>query len=146
MWAIITAMVLFSDGVRDIQRLMACLQRPCSSLSIVDVTETLYCIATLLYAMREKNINITNRIHYNIFYCLYLMENASVTAPQVVEEETPSSRCRQDFWSSSLSEVKLTHEQQRILNHKIERGQIVKIMAQHEEAGWRCREEIQDHL
>jgi len=30
---------------------------------------------------------------------------------------------------SSLSEVKLTHEQQRILNHKIERGQIVKIMA-----------------
>uniref|UniRef100_A0A8C2SW47 F-box DNA helicase 1 n=1 Tax=Coturnix japonica TaxID=93934 RepID=A0A8C2SW47_COTJA len=116
MWAIITAMVLFSDGVRDIQRLMACLQRPCSSLSIVDVTETLYCIATLLYAMREKNIAITNRIHYNIFYCLYLMENASVTAPQVVEEGTPSS-------------LKLTHEQQRILNHKIERGQIVKIMA-----------------
>uniref|UniRef100_A0A8C9FWE2 F-box DNA helicase 1 n=1 Tax=Pavo cristatus TaxID=9049 RepID=A0A8C9FWE2_PAVCR len=129
MWAIITAMVLFSDGVRDVQRLMACLQRPCSSLSFVDVTETLYCIATLLYAMREKNITITNRIHYNIFYCLYLMENASVTAPQVVEEGTPSSRCRQDFWSSSLSEMKLTHEQQRILNHKIERGQIVKIMA-----------------
>ncbi|OXB70493.1 UNVERIFIED_CONTAM: hypothetical protein H355_005418, partial [Colinus virginianus] len=69
------------------------------------------------------------RIHYNIFYCLYLMENASVTAPRVVEEEMLSSRCRQDFWSSSLSEVKLTHEQQRILNHKIERGQIVKIMA-----------------
>uniref|UniRef100_A0A8C3LZL2 F-box DNA helicase 1 n=1 Tax=Chrysolophus pictus TaxID=9089 RepID=A0A8C3LZL2_CHRPC len=129
MWAIITAMVLFSDGVRDIQRLMACLQRPCSSLSLVDVTETLYCIATLLYAMREKNIAITNRIHYNIFYCLYLMENASVTAPQMVEEGMPSSRCRQDFWSSNLSEVKLTHEQQRILNHKIERGQIVKIMA-----------------
>lgn len=54
-------MVLFSDGVRDIQKLMACLQRPCSSLSFVDVTETLYCIATLLYAMREKNIAITNR-------------------------------------------------------------------------------------
>ncbi|XP_065599892.1 F-box DNA helicase 1 isoform X2 [Cyrtonyx montezumae] len=128
MWAIITAMVLFSDGVRDIQKLMAYLQRPCSSLSVVDVTETLYCIATLLYAMREKNIAITNRIHYNIFYCLYLMENASMTAPRVVEEEMLSSRCRQDFWSS-LSEVKLTHEQQRILNHKIERGQIVKIMA-----------------
>ncbi|NXC42780.1 FBH1 helicase, partial [Penelope pileata] len=128
MWAIVTAMVLFSDGIHDIQRLMACLQRPCSTLSIVDVTETLYCIATLLYAMREKSIPITNRIHYNIFYCLYLMENASVTAPRMVQEETPSSRCRQDFWSS-LSEVKLTHEQQRILNHKIERGQVVKIMA-----------------
>ncbi|NXJ98225.1 FBH1 helicase, partial [Corythaixoides concolor] len=126
MWAVIAVMVLFSDGISDIQRLMVCLQRPCSTLSVVDVTETLYCMATLLHAMRDRDIAITNRIHYNIFYCLYLMENASVTM-QAVEEETLASRCRQDLciWP----EVKLTHEQQRILNHKIERGQIVKIMA-----------------
>ncbi|XP_075283975.1 F-box DNA helicase 1 isoform X2 [Opisthocomus hoazin] len=128
MWAITAVMVLFSDGVSDIQKLMACLQRPCSTLSVVDVTETLYCIATLLYAMRERNVAITNRIHYNIFYCLYLMENSSV-AVQTVEEETVASRCRQDLWSGSWPELKLTHEQQRILNHKIEHGQIVKIMA-----------------
>ncbi|XP_054668996.1 F-box DNA helicase 1 isoform X2 [Grus americana] len=127
MWAIIAVMVLFSDGVSDIQRLMACLQRPCSTLSVVDMTETLYCIATLLYAMREKNIAITNRIHYNIFYCLYLMENASVTM-QTVEEETPAPHCRRDLWAG-WPEIKLTHEQQRILNHKIEHGQVVKIMA-----------------
>ncbi|KFW04543.1 F-box only protein 18, partial [Fulmarus glacialis] len=127
MWAIIAVMVLFSDGVSDIQKLMACLQRPSSTLSVVEVTETLYCIATLLYAMRDRNMAITNRIHYNIFYCLYLMENSSVTM-QTVEEETLASRCRQDLWSS-WPEVKLTHEQQRILNHKIEHGQIVKIMA-----------------
>ncbi|NXU30455.1 FBH1 helicase, partial [Thalassarche chlororhynchos] len=120
MWAIIAVMVLFSDGVSDIQKLTACLQRPCSTLSVVEVTETLYCIATLLYAMRDRNIKITNRIHYSIFYCLYLMENSSVTI-QTVEEETLASR--------NWPEVKLTHEQQRILNHKIERGQIVKIMA-----------------
>ncbi|KAM9293742.1 F-box DNA helicase 1 isoform 2-T3 [Morus bassanus] len=128
MWAIIAVMVLFSDGVSDIQRLMVCLQTPCSTLSVVDVTETLYCIATLLYAMRENNIAITNRIHYNIFYCLYLMENSSVTMP-TVEEETLVSQCRQDLWSGSLPEVKLTLEQQRILNHKIEHGHVVKIMA-----------------
>ncbi|XP_014800929.1 PREDICTED: F-box DNA helicase 1 isoform X3 [Calidris pugnax] len=127
-WAIITVMVLFSDGVSDIQKLMACLQRPGSGLSVVDVTETLYCIAMLLYAMRDRNITITNRIHYNVFYCLYLMENTSVTM-QTVEEETPASRCRQDLWSGSWPKIKLTHEQQRILNHKIEHGQIVKIMA-----------------
>ncbi|XP_014800928.1 PREDICTED: F-box DNA helicase 1 isoform X2 [Calidris pugnax] len=126
-WAIITVMVLFSDGVSDIQKLMACLQRPGSGLSVVDVTETLYCIAMLLYAMRDRNITITNRIHYNVFYCLYLMENTSVTM-QTVEEETPASRCRQDLWSG-WPKIKLTHEQQRILNHKIEHGQIVKIMA-----------------
>uniref|UniRef100_A0A8C0EGN6 F-box DNA helicase 1 n=1 Tax=Bubo bubo TaxID=30461 RepID=A0A8C0EGN6_BUBBB len=129
MWAIIAVMVLFSDGVSDIQKLMACLQRPSSTLSVVDVTEALYCIATLLYAMTDRNIRITNRIHYNIFYCLYLMENASVSVQTIEEEEeTLASRCRQDLWSG-CSEVKLTHEQQRILNHKIEHGQIVKIIA-----------------
>ncbi|XP_010127974.1 PREDICTED: F-box only protein 18-like [Chlamydotis macqueenii] len=61
MWAIIAVMVLFSDDVSDIQKLMACLQRSYSTLSLVEVTETLYCIATLLYAMRDRNIAITNR-------------------------------------------------------------------------------------
>ena len=61
MWAIIAVMVLFTDGVSDIQKLMACLQRPSSTLSVVDVTEALYCIATLLYAMTDRNVRITNR-------------------------------------------------------------------------------------
>ncbi|NXF85074.1 FBH1 helicase, partial [Eubucco bourcierii] len=125
-WAMIAVMVLYSGSVSDIQKLMACLQRPCSTLSVMEVTEVLYCIATLLHAMRDKNIPITNRIHYNIFYCLYLMENSSATM-QPVEEEIMTSRCRQDLWN--CPEIKLTHEQQRILNHKIEPGQIVKIMA-----------------
>ncbi|KGL75878.1 F-box only protein 18, partial [Tinamus guttatus] len=127
MWAIVTTMVLFSDGIRDIQTLMERLWRPSSTLSFVDVTEALYCIATLLYAMREADIAVSNRIHYNIFYCLYLMENGSVTAE--AEEETPASCCRRDLWAGNCPDIKLTHEQQRILNHKIERGQIVKIMA-----------------
>ncbi|NXH09541.1 FBH1 helicase, partial [Bucco capensis] len=126
MWATIAVMVLFSDAVSDIQKLMDCLKRPSSTLSVMEVTETLYCIATLLYAMRDRNIPITNRIHYNVFYCLCLMENASVSL-QTVEEETLASQCRQDFWR--WPEVKLTHEQQRILNHKIEPGHIVKVIA-----------------
>ncbi|NWI61090.1 FBH1 helicase, partial [Calyptomena viridis] len=118
MWAILAVMVLFSDGVGDIQRLLECLRSPCSNLSVVEVTEVLYCIATLVFAMRDRDIPITNRIHYNIFYCLYLMENASVTVDTVEREE-----------ETGFPEVKLTHEQQRILNHKIEPGQTVKIMA-----------------
>ncbi|XP_039245315.1 F-box DNA helicase 1 isoform X2 [Pipra filicauda] len=124
MWAIVAVMVLFSDSVGDIQRLLECLRRPRSNLSVLEVTEVLYCIATLLFAMRDRNIPITNRIHYNVFYCLYLMENSSGAVGNV-EEETLASRCRQDLWSS----FPLTHEQQRILNHRIEPGQIVKIMA-----------------
>ncbi|NWT06676.1 FBH1 helicase, partial [Mionectes macconnelli] len=124
MWATVAVMVLFSGGVGDIQSLVELLRRPSSNLSMLEVTEVLYCMATLLFAMRDRNIPITNRIHYNIFHCLYLMENSSM-ATRSVEEEAPASRCRQDFWD----EVKLTHEQQRILNHRIEPGQIVKIMA-----------------
>lgn len=60
-WAVIATIVLFSDAVRDIQKLMACLRRPCSTVSVVEVVETLYCLATLLYAMREKDIDISNR-------------------------------------------------------------------------------------
>ncbi|NXN85982.1 FBH1 helicase, partial [Bombycilla garrulus] len=62
------------------------------------------------------------KIHYNIFYCLCLMENASGIVQPVGEG-------RVDLCSSGQADVKLTHEQQRILNHKIEPGQTVKIMA-----------------
>ncbi|NWW78176.1 FBH1 helicase, partial [Climacteris rufus] len=71
---------------------------------------------------------LSSRIHYNIFYCLYLMENAPGIL-QPLEERKPISHCRQNFGSSGWPGVQLTHEQQRILNHKIEPRQRVKIMA-----------------
>ncbi|NWT61569.1 FBH1 helicase, partial [Erythrocercus mccallii] len=122
MWATFALMVLFSDSVGDIQRLLECLRSPRSQLALLEVTEVLHCMATLLFAMRSKSIPISNRIHYNIFYCLYLMENAS----GIVQ---PLEEGRVDLCSSGWADVKLTHEQQRILNHKIEPGQTVKIMA-----------------
>lgn len=60
-WALVAAMVLLSSCVNDIQHLLFCLRRPSSTVTMPDVTETLYCIAVLLYAMREKGINISNR-------------------------------------------------------------------------------------
>ncbi|XP_048668705.1 F-box DNA helicase 1 [Marmota marmota marmota] len=119
-WALVAAMVLLSSSVNDIQQLLFCLRRPSSTVTMPDVTETLYCIAVLLYAMREKGINISNRIHYNIFYCLYLQENSCTQATKVQEE--PS------VWPGKKT-IQLTHEQQLILNHKMEPLQVVKIMA-----------------
>ncbi|NXY11500.1 FBH1 helicase, partial [Pteruthius melanotis] len=119
-WATLVVMVLFSDGVGDIRKLLECVRSARSELSVLEVSEMLYCMATLLFAMRDRNIPITNRIHYNISNCLYLMENASGIL-QPPEEERAAS--------SGWPDVKLTHEQQRILNHKLEPGQTVKIMA-----------------
>ncbi|XP_021552347.1 F-box DNA helicase 1 [Neomonachus schauinslandi] len=120
-WALVAAIVLLSSSVNDIQQLLFCLRRPSSTVTMPDITETLYCIAVLLYAMREKGVNISNRIHYNIFYCLYLQENSCTQARQVKEE--PS------VWPGKKTAIQLTHEQQLILSHKMEPLQVVKIMA-----------------
>ncbi|XP_053318973.1 F-box DNA helicase 1 [Spea bombifrons] len=114
-WAVIAVILLLSHEVTDIQKLMKCLEKPSSMLRHVEITEALYCLATLLFAMREHKILISNRIHYNIFYCLYLLENnrSHGTAP------------------NNLAKPKfcLTSEQQHIVNHDIAPGQVVKIMA-----------------
>ncbi|XP_036857416.2 F-box DNA helicase 1 isoform X3 [Manis javanica] len=120
-WALVAAIVLLSSSVNDIQQLLLCLRRPGSTVTMPEITETLYCIAVLLYAMREKGINISNRIHYNIFYCLYLQENSCTQATEVREE--PS------VWPGKKTSIQLTHEQQLILSHKMEPLQVVKIMA-----------------
>ncbi|NXD28520.1 FBH1 helicase, partial [Spelaeornis formosus] len=119
MWAILAVMVLFSDGVSDIRSLLECFWSPHSKVAMQEVTEVLHCMATVLFAMRESRIPISSRIHYNIFYCLYLMENASGIVQPLEEGRVGFGR----------ADVKLTYEQQRILNHKIEPGQTVKIMA-----------------
>ncbi|XP_016075245.1 PREDICTED: F-box DNA helicase 1 isoform X2 [Miniopterus natalensis] len=120
-WALVAAIVLLSSSVSDIQQLLFCLRRPSSTVTMPDIIETLYCIAVLLYAMREKGINISNRIHYNIFYCLYLQENSCTQATKVKEETS--------VWPGKKTTIQLTHEQQLILNHKMEPLQVVKIMA-----------------
>uniref|UniRef100_G3TST8 F-box DNA helicase 1 n=1 Tax=Loxodonta africana TaxID=9785 RepID=G3TST8_LOXAF len=120
-WALVAAIVLLSNNVNDIQQLLFCLRRPSSTVTMPEITETLYCIAVLLYAMREKGINISIRIHYNIFYCLYLQENSGTQITKVKEE--PS------VWPGKKTTIQLTNEQQLILNHKMEPLQVVKIMA-----------------
>ncbi|CAI5786563.1 F-box DNA helicase 1 isoform X1 [Podarcis lilfordi] len=126
-WAIFATIVLISGGVSDVQELVASVRRPSSSLSLVDIMEVLYCMATLLFAMRDKKIHISNRFHYSIFYCLYLLENSS-NGTTFVEPEWGSSvyeRCPH----CSNPDTRLTYEQQTILNHAIAPGEVMKIIA-----------------
>ncbi|KAG8515948.1 F-box DNA helicase 1, partial [Galemys pyrenaicus] len=44
-WALVAAIVLLSSSVNDIQQLLFCLRRPSSTVTMPDITETLYCIA-----------------------------------------------------------------------------------------------------
>nr|XP_056702604.1 F-box DNA helicase 1 [Euleptes europaea] len=127
-WAVMAAIVLFSGSLGDIQKLVSCLQRPGSTLSLVDVTEALYCMATLLHAMRADSVNVSNRIHYNLFYCLWQMENSSCGLA-VAKPEISCPESGYGYQGPSRPAIQPTREQQHILNHMIEPGQVVKIVA-----------------
>lgn len=109
-WSAMALLLILADGVKDILDLVALLRRSGCLLTTGGISEYLWAVATLLLAMRERNINISNRWHYNIFYVLHLMENASPT-------------------SLKDNRQLITHEQQQILNHDIQHHHVVKIMA-----------------
>ncbi|XP_063304357.1 F-box DNA helicase 1 [Pelobates fuscus] len=118
-WAALAVIVLLSSEVGDIQRLLRLVQNPSSKLRLVDVTETFYCLTTLLSAMRDHRILINTRIHYNIFSCLHLLENGNPIWN--IPHFHGSSRNHRSFT--------LTDEQQQIINHDIAPGQVMKIVA-----------------
>ncbi|XP_070610573.1 F-box DNA helicase 1-like [Erythrolamprus reginae] len=116
--AVMAAIVLFAGGVGDIQELVRCLRSPSSTMSLMDTFEMLYATATLLYAMRKNKVQISNRLHYNVFYCLYHLENFPCS-PAVKPHPKLGLR----------SVLQPTSEQQRILNHALVPGDVVKIVA-----------------
>lgn len=110
-WSTMALVLILADGVKDVLDLVALLRKSGCLLSAGGISEYLWAMATLLLAMRENNINISNRWHYNIFYVLHLMEN------------TPPPPSLHD------NRQHTTHEQQQILNHDIQNHHVVKIMA-----------------
>ncbi|KAM6984740.1 F-box DNA helicase 1 [Aplochiton taeniatus] len=111
-WAIMAVILLLSDSVGDMLALVSRLRTCMPSHS--SITEYLSEMATFLLAMKRHNLQISNRLHYNIYYVLHLMENAPSTS------STSQSRSGQP---------QVTHEQQQILNHDVQRDHVVKIMA-----------------
>ncbi|XP_065103943.1 F-box DNA helicase 1 isoform X3 [Paramisgurnus dabryanus] len=109
-WSAMALILILADGVKDVLDLVVLLRKSGCLLTTGGISEYLWAVATLLLAMREININISNRWHYNIFYVLHLMENTPPT-----------------FNQQGIRHI--THEQQQILNHDIQRDHVVKIMA-----------------
>ncbi|XP_064175605.1 F-box DNA helicase 1 [Anguilla rostrata] len=112
-WSAMALILILANGVKDVQDLVIRLRRSGCLQSPGGVSEYLCCVAVLLLAMRRHGIKMSSRCHYNVFYVLHLMENAP--RPAVAAQ-------------SGLA-IQVTHEQQQILNHDIQPGQIVKVMA-----------------
>ncbi|XP_043569994.1 F-box DNA helicase 1 isoform X1 [Chiloscyllium plagiosum] len=121
--ALLAVIILLSGSVDDIQRLISRLQQPCSTLPVMELTEILYYLATLLFALREKDINISNRLHYNLLYTLYLMEN-----PTNICRKSMKHLCSiQDLGRLDIRNIKLSPEQQQILRQESAPGLVIEI-------------------
>ncbi|CAK6959891.1 F-box DNA helicase 1 isoform X2 [Scomber scombrus] len=109
-YAAMAVILILCENVGDVQALVSLLS---GCMSYTAITEYLSHVAMILLAMKRSKIQISDRLHYNIYYVLHLMENG----PFPVSSE------------SSRPQIQLTHEQQQILGHEIQEDHVVKVMA-----------------
>ncbi|KAL2078519.1 hypothetical protein ACEWY4_026204 [Coilia grayii] len=117
-WSAVVLMLVLAGGVGDVWQLVARLRSP---LDPEQLSEVLWCTATLLRAMADTQVKVSNRLHYNIFYVLHLMENTPTS------QGLEASPMESDVVSDRKDQM--TQEQQQILNHCPGRDHVVKIMA-----------------
>ncbi|XP_030575775.1 F-box DNA helicase 1 isoform X2 [Archocentrus centrarchus] len=110
-YAAMAVILILSESVGDVQALVSLLMGCMSHLAI---TEYLCHMAMMLLSLERNKITVSNRLHYNIYYVLHLMENGPfpVSCPQ-----------------SRQPQFHLTQEQQQILSHNIQDDHVVKIIA-----------------
>ncbi|XP_035219403.1 F-box DNA helicase 1-like [Stegodyphus dumicola] len=131
-WCIFTVAILLSETVWDVFHLYKCLFHSKSDCSLPDVTDAMYCIATFLLYFRDT-YRINPGLHYRVYYSLYLIENSSPDKPiegsqtLKVVSGLPGQQSIHSYSESSSS--KLTYEQMKILNHRLQPRQIIKIIA-----------------
>uniref|UniRef100_A0A3B4XRS4 DNA 3'-5' helicase n=1 Tax=Seriola lalandi dorsalis TaxID=1841481 RepID=A0A3B4XRS4_SERLL len=112
-YAAMAVILILSQSVGDVQALVSLLT---GCMSHTAITEYLSHMAMMLLALQRSNIQISNRLHYNIYYVLHLMENEMGTCVCV---------CVSARWP----QIQLTGEQQQILTHDIQEHHVVKIIA-----------------
>lgn len=110
-YAAMALILILSESVGDVLALVSLLT---GCLSDTAITEYLSHMAMMLLALKRSKIQISNRLQYNIYYVLHLMENGPFSV------STDQSRQPQ---------IHLTREQQQILSHNIQGDHVVKIMA-----------------
>ncbi|CAI8037725.1 F-box DNA helicase 1 [Geodia barretti] len=122
-----TLVVLCSKSVPEVQSVINYLLR--SSSRRHEVMEVFYCLATLcLYGCHEVK-KLPMRIHYNLFYAINLSER-SFCGVAVSEPMSQLSAGQQSLHKySERSSRELTAEQSEVVNHRLQPGEVIKVMA-----------------
>ncbi|KAK2858783.1 hypothetical protein Q5P01_003403 [Channa striata] len=110
-YAAMALILILSESVGDVQDLVSLLS---GCLSHTAISEFLSHMSMMLLSLKRNNIQISNRLHYNIYYVLHLMENGPFFV-STSEHGRP--------------QIRLTGEQQQILSHDIQADHVVKIIA-----------------
>ncbi|KAM4570050.1 F-box DNA helicase 1 [Odontesthes bonariensis] len=110
-YAVMAVILILSETVGDVQTLVSLLS---GCMTLTSITEYLSHMAMMLLALKRNKVKISNRLHYNIYYILHLLENGpfSVSSGQ-----------------NGQPEIHLTREQQQILSHEIQDTHVIKIIA-----------------
>ncbi|KAK5895917.1 hypothetical protein CgunFtcFv8_009571 [Champsocephalus gunnari] len=109
-YAAMAVILILSESVADVQALVSLLTGYMSRTAII---EYLSHMAMMLLAIKRNIFKISNRLHYNIYYVLHLMENSSFAVSS----------------SQTGTQIQLTGEQQQILSHDVQAKHVVKIVA-----------------
>ncbi|KAK5849103.1 hypothetical protein PBY51_008771 [Eleginops maclovinus] len=109
-YAAMAVISILSESVADVLALVSLLTGCMSRTAII---EYLSHMAMMLLAIKRSVIKISNRLHYNIYYVLHLMENSPFAVGS----------------SQTGTQIQLTGEQQQILSHDIQANHVLKIMA-----------------
>ncbi|KAJ8302398.1 hypothetical protein KUTeg_021385 [Tegillarca granosa] len=131
-WCLITTLVIISETVEDIQKIIQCLSVSDSQCTSKEMLECLYCICSFLLAFKmSKGQDVWNGMHYRLFYAIYLHENASLTSCGDMKSVVSGNSGQQSLYkySKQSTTMKLTHEQKRIIAHNPSPGEIIKIVA-----------------
>ncbi|XP_033646859.1 F-box DNA helicase 1-like [Asterias rubens] len=126
-WSIVALLVILSETVHDVFFILRCLLHPTATCTTMELLECLYCIASHLW-IYQRLFRHNIGWHYRVYYTLYLFENS-----QLPIYLTPDGSARDEGKvrpsSVKSQRVPFTHEQCRILNHDVKRGEVVKIQA-----------------
>lgn len=131
-WSVMAAIAVLADTVAQLQRLLQCLLGGASQCTAMEVLESCYCIACFLRVFRSiRYQDLWTRMHYRMYYALYLFENESVSTCGELAGVFSGQTGQQSLmkYSSARTNVRLTHEQLRICNHNVMPGQLIKIVA-----------------
>ncbi|GIX80249.1 f-box DNA helicase 1 [Caerostris darwini] len=131
-WCIFATVILLSETVKDVYHFYQSLMTANSDCNRHDITDAMYCVASFLFHFKIT-FGINYGLHYRVYSALYWMENESFTKEGEgsqtlkVVKGLPGQQSIHSYGVNS--KLHLTNEQLRILNHKLQPGNILKINA-----------------